>query len=144
MRANPIVLFQPELYDTPRFRHGIEQPSIQTAVPEYRIETFIGPVLPGTARVNVMGAHLLVSQPVLQDPGDQFRPIVTLDTGRYVNRKLKCPLFRILKCPLVDKEIAVSIILCISPYLATVPVSLQAHVPTTRPCASLSTGNSPP
>ena len=61
-----------------------------------------------------------------------------------VNRKLKCPLFRILKCPLVDKEIAVSIILCISPYLATVPVSLQAHVPTTLPCASLSTGNSPP
>ena len=61
-----------------------------------------------------------------------------------VNRKLKCPLFRILKCPLVDKEIAVSIILCISPYLATVPVSLQAHVPTTRPCASLSTGNSLP
>ena len=61
-----------------------------------------------------------------------------------VNRKLKCPLFRILKCPLVDKEMAVSIILCISPYLATVPVSLQAHVPTTLPCASLSTGNSPP
>ena len=28
-----------------------------------------------------------------------------------VNRKLKCPLFRILKCPLVDKEMAVSIIL---------------------------------
>ena len=25
-----------------------------------------------------------------------------------VNRKLKCPLFRILKCPLVDKKIAVS------------------------------------
>ena len=61
-----------------------------------------------------------------------------------VNRKLKCPLFRILKCPLVDKEMAVSIILCISPYLATVPVSLQAHVPTTLPCASLSTGNSRP
>ena len=67
-----------------------------------------------------------------------------LEGGACVNRKLKCPLFRILKCPLVDKEIAVSIILCISPYLATVPVSLQAHVPTTRPCASLSTGNSPP
>ena len=28
-----------------------------------------------------------------------------------VNRKLKCPLFRILKCPLVDKKIAVSAIL---------------------------------
>ena len=61
-----------------------------------------------------------------------------------VNRKLKCPLFRILKCPRVDKEMAVSIILCISPYLATVPVSLQAHVPTTLPCASPSAGNSPP
>ena len=61
-----------------------------------------------------------------------------------VNRKLKCPLFRILKCPLVDKEMAVSIILCISPYLATAPVSLQAPVPTTLPCASPSTGNSPP
>ena len=61
-----------------------------------------------------------------------------------VNRKLKCPLFRILKCPLVDKEIAVSIILCISQSPTTVPVSLQAHVPTTLPCASLSTGNSPP
>ena len=64
--------------------------------------------------------------------------------GNIVNRKLKCPLFRILKCPLVDKEIAVSIILCISPYLATVSVSLQAHVPTTLPCASPSAGNSPP
>ena len=73
MRANLVVFFQPELDDTPCFRHGIEQPSIQTAVPKYCIETFIGPVLPGTARVNVMGAHLLVSQPVLQDPGDQFR-----------------------------------------------------------------------
>ena len=83
MRANPVVFFQPELYDTPCIRHGIEQPSIQTAVPKHRIETFIGPVLPGTTRVNVMGAHLLVSQPVLQDPGDQFRPIVTLDTGRF-------------------------------------------------------------
>ena len=61
-----------------------------------------------------------------------------------VNRKLKCPLFRILKCPLVDKEMAVSIILCISPYLATVPVSLQAHVPTTPPCVSPSAGNSRP
>ena len=67
-----------------------------------------------------------------------------VDSAQSVNRKLKCPLFRILKCPLVDKEMAVSIILCISPYLATVPVSLQAHVPTTLPCASLSTGNSRP
>ena len=38
---------------------------------------------------------------------------------------------------------AVSIILCISPYLATAPVSSPAPVPTTLPCASLSTGNSP-
>ena len=83
MRAYLVVFFQPELDDTPCFRHGIKQPSIQTAVPKYRIETFIGPVLSGTAQVNVMGAHLLVSQPVLQGPGDQFRPIVTLNTGWY-------------------------------------------------------------
>ena len=83
MRAYLVVFFQPELDDTPCFRHGIEQPSVQTAVPKHRIETFVGPVLPGTARVNVMGAHLLVSQPVLQGPGDQFRAIVTLDTSRY-------------------------------------------------------------
>ena len=78
MRANSVVLFQPELYDTPCFRHGIEQPSIQTAVPEHRIETFIGPVLPGNARVNVMGARLLCSQLVLQGPGNQFRALSLL------------------------------------------------------------------
>ena len=75
--------------------------------------------------------------------GKAYRMLTVIDEFT-VNRKLKCPLFRILKCPLVDKEMAVSIILCISPYLATVSVSLQAHVPTTLPCASLSTGNSPP
>ena len=74
----------------------------------------------------------------------RYRETGRLTPRQRVNRKLKCPLFRMLKCPLVDKEMAVSIILCISPYLATVPVSLQAHVPTTPPCASLSTGNSPP
>ena len=59
MRADLVVFFQPELDDTSCFGHGVEQPAIQTAIPEHRIETFIGPVLPGAARVNVMGAYLL-------------------------------------------------------------------------------------
>ena len=62
----------------------------------------------------------------------------------HCQQEIKMSTFQDSKMSLVDKEIAVSIILCISPYLATVPVSLQAHVPTTLPCASLSTGNSPP
>ncbi len=50
-----------------------------------------------------------------------------------VNRKLKCPLFRILKCPLVDIEMAVSVIMGISQTLSLVPVSPPGYVPTTRP-----------
>ncbi len=64
-----------------------------------------------------------------------------VDIDPRVNRKLKCPLFRILKCLLVDKEMAVSVIMCLSSFQPTVAVSLPAPVPTTRPCASLSTGN---
>ena len=70
---------------------------------------------------------------VLEQQDEYDSQLTAIKSVAGVNRKLKCPL--------VDKEIAVSIILCISPYLATVPVSLQAHVPTTLPCASPSTGN---
>ena len=69
---------------------------------------------------------------------DPYNLLYKLDP---VNRKLKCPLFRILKCPLVAKEMAVSVIMCLSSFQPTVAVSLPAPVPTTRPCASLSTGN---
>ena len=74
----------------------------------------------------------------------QVMPALSVAGVAYVNRKLKYPLFRILKCPLVDKEITVSIILGVSQFQPTVPVSSPVRAPTTPPCASLSTGNSRP
>jgi hypothetical protein len=47
------------LNDDTRFGHGAEQPSVQTGGAKYRVETFAIGVLPGTARLNVMRAHML-------------------------------------------------------------------------------------
>jgi len=60
MWPDGVIFLQPLLNDDTRFGHGSEQPAVQTGDAEYRVEAFVAGVLPGTARLNVMRAHVLV------------------------------------------------------------------------------------
>jgi len=69
-----------QLSDT--FRAIPRLKAIQTLISERAVEAFDMSVLPRTSRLNVEGLHLVLSQPPLQDAGNELAAIYRYACGR--------------------------------------------------------------
>jgi len=62
-------------------RHAKHKFPIQTLIPKRAVEAFDMPILPRTSRLDVKGLHLVLSQPPLQDAGNELAAIIAAHVG---------------------------------------------------------------
>ena len=75
VRTTMIVLLAPVLDDNLCFMPVGKDPAIQTFAAKRAVETLDEGILPGTARRNVHGVAVTVTQPLLKGVGDELWPL---------------------------------------------------------------------
>lgn len=82
MRSFVIILLSPVGDDPTGFRTRGKEPTIQTPVAEYAIETLVVPVLPWTTGFDEVRLALVHVEPGGDLTGNEFRAVVTFDRDR--------------------------------------------------------------
>ena len=76
MWALVVVVVAPIGEDHSRLAQGVDQLSIKTLCPEATVEALGISVLPGATGINVESLDVVYPQPLLDDLGNELRPIV--------------------------------------------------------------------
>jgi len=106
MRPDVVVIVTPITKHHPPFTQGVDHFPIQTLGPEPAIEALGITVLPGATRINVDRADIVVLKPLLDDPGNKLRAVVTAD--ELWGSMLLYPFYGYLVIPFSDKTLLMS------------------------------------